>query len=93
MHKVIELTATKTGKTVEEVEKTITHVTDRAGHDKRYAIDCTKIKNELGWQRKMTFEEGLEETVDWYLNNTEWLNHILSGDYKNWITKNYSGRN
>ena len=41
----------------------------------------------------MTFEEGLEETVDWYLNNTEWLNHILSGDYKNWITKNYSGRN
>ena len=74
----------------DEVEKTITHVTDRAGHDKRYAIDCTKIKTELGWQRKMTFEQGLAETVDWYLANTEWLNHILSGDYKNWISRNYT---
>ena len=92
LHKVIELTAERTGKTVSEVEKTITHVTDRAGHDKRYAIDCTKIKSELGWQRKMTFEEGLAETVDWYLANTEWLNHILSGDYKNWVSANYSNR-
>ena len=90
LHKVIELTAAETGKSAEDVEKTITYVKDRPGHDKRYAIDCTKIKNELGWERKMTFEQGLLATVKWYLNNPEWINHILSGDYKNWISKNYT---
>ena len=90
LHKVIELTAAETGKSVDDVEKTITYVKDRPGHDKRYAIDCTKIKNELGWDRKMTFEQGLLATVKWYLNNPEWINHILSGDYKNWISKNYT---
>ena len=90
LHKVIELTAAETGKSVEDVEKTITYVKDRPGHDKRYAIDCTKIKNELGWQRKMTFEQGLLATVKWYLNNPEWINHILSGDYKNWVKENYT---
>ena len=90
LHKVIELTGKALNKPVEEIEKTITYVKDRPGHDKRYAIDCTKIKTKLGWERKMTFEEGLQETVDWYLNNPDWVNHILSGDYKNWITKNYS---
>ena len=88
--KVIELTAAETGKSVEDVEKTITYVKDRPGHDKRYAIDCTKIKNELGWQRKMTFEQGLLATVKWYLNNPEWINNILNGSYKNWIEKNYT---
>ena len=73
LHKVIELTAAETGKSVEDVEKTITYVKDRPGHDKRYAIDCTKIKNELGWQRKMTFEQGLLATVKWYLNNPEYV--------------------
>ena len=90
LHKVIELTAAETGKSVEDVEKTITYVKDRPGHDKRYAIDCTKIKNELGWQRKMTFEQGLLATVKWYLNNPEWINNILNGSYKNWIEKNYT---
>ncbi|MCR5171736.1 MAG: GDP-mannose 4,6-dehydratase, partial [Treponema sp.] len=90
LHKVIELTASKINKSVDEVEKTITYVTDRPGHDKRYAIDCSKIKKELGWQRKMTFEQGLEATVNWYLTNNEWVDHILSGDYKNWISKNYT---
>lgn len=89
LHKVIELTAGQLGKSVDEVEKTITYVKDRPGHDKRYAIDCTKIKSTLGWERKMTFEQGLLATVKWNLNNSEWLNHILSGDYKNWINKNY----
>ena len=89
LHKVIELTACELGKNVSDVEKTITYVKDRPGHDKRYAIDCTKIKTKLGWERKMTFEEGLLETVRWYLNHSEWVNHILSGDYKNWISKNY----
>ena len=90
LHKVIELTAARTGKAVADVEKTITYVKDRPGHDKRYAIDCTKIKTKLGWERKMTFEEGLAETVDWYLGHSDWINHILSGDYKNWISANYT---
>ena len=90
LHKVIELTAAATGKAAADVEKTITYVKDRPGHDKRYAIDCTKIKKELGWERKMTFEEGLSETVDWYLSHSDWINHILNGDYKNWISKNYT---
>lgn len=90
LHKVIELTAGEIGKPVEEIKKTITFVKDRPGHDKRYAIDCSKIKRELGWERKMSFEEGLLETVRWYLKNTEWVDHILSGEYKNWIEKNYS---
>ena len=90
LHKVIELTAAATGKKVEDVEKTITYVKDRPGHDKRYAIDCTKIKTKLGWKRLMTFEEGLQETVDWYLANSTWIEHIQSGSYKDWINKNYT---
>lgn len=90
LHKVIELTAAATGKKVEDVEKTITYVKDRPGHDKRYAIDCTKIKTQLGWKRLMTFEEGLQETVDWYLANSTWIEHIQSGSYKDWISKNYT---
>lgn len=92
LHKVIELSAEKLGKPASEIEKTITYVKDRPGHDKRYAIDCTKIKTELGWQRKMTFEEGLNATVDWYLKNAEWVNHILSGEYTKWIDANYKSR-
>ncbi len=92
LHKVIELAAKKLGKPVSEIEKTITYVKDRPGHDKRYAIDCTKIKTELGWQRKMTFEEGLNATVDWYLKNIEWVDHILSGEYTKWIDANYKSR-
>ncbi len=90
LHKVIELTAAATGKKVVDVEKTITYVKDRPGHDKRYAIDCTKIKTQLGWKRLMTFEEGLQETVDWYLANSTWIEHIQSGSYKDWISKNYT---
>jgi dTDP-glucose 4,6-dehydratase len=77
---------------VEEIKSTITYVKDRPGHDKRYAIDCTKIKSELNWKRKMTFEEGLLQTVKWNLSHKEWIDHILSGEYKNWINKNYSSR-
>ena len=92
LHKVIELTAAETGKNVADVEKTITYVKDRPGHDKRYAIDCTKIKTKLGWERKMTFEEGLLETVKWYLKNSDWINNILNGSYKQWVAKNYENR-
>lgn len=92
LHKVIELASTQLGKNAADVEQTISYVADRPGHDKRYAIDCSKIKSELGWQRKMTFEEGLQETVSWYLGNAEWVNHILSGEYQGWIERNYASR-
>lgn len=64
-------------------EDLITFVSDRKGHDLRYAIDSSKVERELGWDRTYTFETGIKETVDWYLNNTEWIENILSGEYKN----------
>jgi dTDP-glucose 4,6-dehydratase len=70
----------------------ITFVTDRAGHDLRYAIDATKLKNELGWVPSITFEEGLEKTVDWYLDNEEWLNNITSGHYQEYYKDQYNNR-
>ena len=71
-------------------EKLINFVTDRAGHDMRYAIDATKIKAELGWEPSIKFEEGLEKTVDWYLANTAWVNDVTSGDYQNYYDKHYN---
>lgn len=70
----------------------ITYVKDRAGHDMRYAIDASKLKDELGWQPSLQFEEGLEKTVDWYLANEEWLNHVTSGAYKNYYESQYTHR-
>ncbi len=69
--------------------KLITYVTDRAGHDKRYAIDCTKLKDELGWEPSLQFDEGIEKTVIWYLNNKEWLKNVISGDYQAYYGKIY----
>jgi dTDP-glucose 4,6-dehydratase len=68
----------------------ITYVTDRLGHDRRYAIDATKINDELGWKPAETFETGIRKTVQWYIDNQDWVKNITSGDYKNWIEKNYS---
>ncbi len=70
-------------------EKLITFVTDRAGHDLRYAIDSTKLKDELGWMPSLQFEEGLSKTIDWYLNNSEWLNNVVSGGYKDYYEGMY----
>ena len=75
-----------------ESEKLIQFVTDRAGHDLRYAIGSTKIMNELGWKPSLQFEEGLEKTVDWYLNNSEWLNNVTSGNYQNYYNSMYANR-
>ncbi len=75
-----------------ESEKLISYVTDRAGHDLRYAIDASKLEKELGWKPSVTFEQGLEKTIDWYLENTPWLEHILSGDYEKYYQKQYSNR-
>ncbi|WP_421874951.1 dTDP-glucose 4,6-dehydratase [Marinoscillum sp.] len=69
--------------------KLITYVKDRAGHDMRYAIDATKLKNELGWEPSLQFEEGLEKTVDWYLSNEKWLEDVTSGDYQNYYKEHY----
>lgn len=77
------------GRTKGTSEKLITYVKDRPGHDLRYAIDATKIKNELGWQPSVTFEEGLKKTIEWYLQNQEWLNHVTSGEYQDYYDKQY----
>lgn len=82
----------KLGRPIGESEKLITYVKDRAGHDLRYAIDATKIKNELGWEPSLQFEEGIELTIDWYLKNTEWLENVTSGDYQKYYEKQYDKR-
>ena len=71
-------------------DKLITYVTDRAGHDLRYAIDSTKLKNELGWEPSLQFEEGIEKTVQWYLKNNKWLDNVTSGSYKEYYKKTYN---
>lgn len=73
-------------------EKLITYVTDRKGHDMRYAIDSRKLQRELGWEPSLQFEEGIEKTVRWYLDNQEWLDNITSGEYEKYYEKMYSGR-
>ena len=82
----------KLGRQVGESEKLITFVKDRAGHDLRYAIDATKIKNELGWEPSLQFEEGIEKTIEWYLENTEWLENVTSGDYQKYYEQQYIKR-
>nr|MCU0319567.1 dTDP-glucose 4,6-dehydratase [Flavobacteriales bacterium] len=81
----------KLGRAEGESAKLITYVTDRAGHDLRYAIDASKIERELGWKPSITFEVGLERTVDWYLANTEWLDHVTSGAYQKYYAEHYAG--
>ena len=82
----------KLGREAGTSEKLITFVTDRAGHDLRYAIDSSKIAKELGWRPTVTFEQGLEKTVDWYLANKQWIDDIISGDYANYYKQQYGGR-
>ena len=73
-------------------EDLIEFVKDRPGHDLRYAMNPKKIESELGWKPSVTFEEGLDQTIDWYLNNKGWWEHILSGEYKNYFDKMYGNR-
>ncbi|MCR8667215.1 dTDP-glucose 4,6-dehydratase [Aestuariibaculum sp. M13] len=80
----------KLGRVSGTSEKLITYVKDRPGHDLRYAIDASKINTELGWKPSVTFEEGLEITIDWYLNNVEWLKNVTTGEYKNYYKKHCS---
>jgi dTDP-glucose 4,6-dehydratase len=73
-------------------EELITFVKDRPGHDRRYAINCDKIKRELGWRQSVDFETGLRKTIDWYLENGKWVENIKTGEYKNWLERNYDKR-
>ena len=82
----------KLGRRQGESEKLITFVKDRPGHDRRYAIDASKINGELGWKPSVTFEEGLSQTIDWYLQNTTWLKHVTSGEYQQYYHEQYNVR-
>ncbi|MEO6613327.1 MAG: dTDP-glucose 4,6-dehydratase [Chitinophagaceae bacterium] len=79
----------KLGNTAGTSEQLITYIKDRPGHDRRYAIDASKINKELGWKPSVTFEEGLSQTIDWYLQNTEWLRHVTSGEYQQYYKTQY----
>jgi dTDP-glucose 4,6-dehydratase len=79
----------KLGNAAGTSEKLITHIKDRPGHDRRYAIDASKIHKELGWKPSVTFEEGLSQTIDWYLQNKEWLKHVTSGEYQHYYQQQY----
>lgn len=81
----------KLGRPAGTSEELISYIKDRPGHDRRYAIDATKINSELGWSPSVTFEEGLDKTVDWYLNNGEWLDHVTSGAYQHYYDQQYAG--
>jgi dTDP-glucose 4,6-dehydratase len=80
------------GKDRDYYKKLITFVKDRPGHDRRYAINCDKIKSKLGWQRQFDFEKGLVTTIKWYMNHQDWVDRVRSGEYKEWMKKNYGLR-
>ncbi len=92
VHLLCSIMDKKLGRAAGESAKLITYVKDRAGHDLRYAIDATKLNKELGWSPSLQFEEGLEKTVDWYLSNEEWINHVTSGDYQKYYDAQYEKR-
>ena len=92
VHLLCDLMDEKLGRRSGESRKLITFVTDRAGHDLRYAIDATKLKEELGWIPSVTFEQGLSTTVDWYLTNWEWIERITTGSYQNYYESMYQNR-
>ena len=92
VHYLCQLMDKKLNRTEGTSASLITYVKDRSGHDMRYAIDATKLENELGWKPSIKFEEGLEKTVDWYLENTEWVKEVTSGDYQKYYESMYSNR-
>ncbi|MDR2376245.1 MAG: dTDP-glucose 4,6-dehydratase [Treponema sp.] len=89
---LIKIVAEKTGTDPLKIHKTIRFIKDRPGHDRRYAIDCSRIKTDLGWKRETDFEEGLIRTVEWYMSNTTWIDRIRSGEYRYWVEENYGRR-
>ena len=92
LNALIDIGVKRTGGDAEKIRASISYVKDRPGHDRRYAIDCSKIKKELGWKQRMSLEEGLGKTVDWYLTNSGWTGEVRSGEYQKWVEKNYQER-
>lgn len=92
IHVLIKQMDEKLGRAPGTSEALLSYVTDRPGHDRRYAIDAGKIHRELGWEPSVTFEEGLSETIDWYLANEEWLHNVTSGEYQKYYQEMYDGR-
>jgi dTDP-glucose 4,6-dehydratase len=92
LHKLIAVVGRITERDPLELEKQITFVKDRPGHDARYAIDCSKLKSELGWSQRHDIDSGLEATVRWYLSNPEWIARVKSGAYRAWLHQNYGAR-
>jgi len=90
--KLCAIVADETAGSLADFEALITYVTDRPGHDTRYAIDAGKIQRELGWKPGETFETGLRKTVRWYLDNQGWIDDVRSGEYREWIERNYGAR-
>jgi dTDP-glucose 4,6-dehydratase len=90
--RLIEIVAEETDKKVVDLRALIAYVKDRPGHDLRYAIDCSKLKSELGWKQSVGLDEGLRKTVRWYLDNPEWIRNVRQGAYATWIDSNYSKR-
>jgi dTDP-glucose 4,6-dehydratase len=89
VHLLCKIMDEKLGRSEGTSTKLITYVSDRAGHDLRYAIDASKLMNELGWQPSLQFEEGLTQTVEWYLSNQDWLNNVTSGNYQKYYQEMY----
>jgi dTDP-glucose 4,6-dehydratase len=92
VHTIIRLVAEESGKNEADILQQITYVKDRPGHDLRYAIDATKIREELGWEPAETFATGIRKTIRWYLDNSAWIDAVRTGEYRKWIETNYSGR-
>ncbi len=86
---LVTIISTKIDKNKKDLEDLITYIRDRPGHDRRYAIDCSKLKFELGWKRNIDFQQGLEKTIDWYLANKRWIHRVKNGEYKDWVKRNY----
>jgi len=92
VNRLIEIVAEESGKNVGGLKALLTYVKDRPGHDRRYAIDCSKLKKELGWKQSVDFDAGLRKTVRWYLDNSRWIERVRSGEYRKWMETNYGKR-
>lgn len=92
LNRLIDLVAEEAKLDADKIRSTIAYVKDRPGHDRRYAIDCSKLKRELGWKQQHNFDEGLRKTVRWYLDNRKWCESITTGEYRKWVEENYNCR-
>lgn len=92
LQRLIDIVAEEASLDADAIRARIAYVKDRPGHDRRYAIDCSRIKSELGWKQELSFDEGLRETVRWYLGNRAWCERVRSGAYRSWIDANYGAR-